>query len=166
MELVRVTSDAGWQRIERLLCQAVARCEQRGVPLWHYEQVTRASLLQAYPGAQPYVFRHDGCDVGCVFLQVGEDDFWHDHADMSDAVYFHKLAMGDEFASRGLGQQALSVLLNFARTQQVSWLRCDCHAGRPELRAFYQRFGFAFAGIHPIEEFEVAKYQMAVMPAE
>ena len=51
--------------------------------------------------------------------------------------------------------------VDYAKRQGKSWLRLDCHGGRPTLRKVYESFGFSLVERGRVGEFEdVARYEL------
>lgn len=159
MELVHVDNEQGWLFAEAFLNETVERCNQRDIPLWTHEQVCMDALKKSYPADSLYLFRYQGNFVGCVFIVSGADEIWSD-IDGSDSLFFHKLAIGDKYLSQGLGHQALEGIVQMAKNCGLSWLRCDCRAQRPRLRAFYERFGFCYVDTKELSGLALSRYQL------
>ncbi len=162
MDLIQAKTAKDWQLCTRFLQQAVHRCIQRGLPLWTYEQVSLDALKKAYGTEQLFLLRDNQQYVGSVFIHEGADEFWPEYPDDS-SVYFHKFVIGEEFVAHGLGHKALSAVKLHAQQRNARWLRCDCHAGRPRLRAFYESFGFQFVDEVVVHGFDAARYQIDLM---
>ncbi|WP_421242971.1 GNAT family N-acetyltransferase [Aeromonas enteropelogenes] len=161
MELVKASLEQHWEIASEFLKQTVERCSKNGFPLWNHEQVIVSALKRAYSLESLYLLRHESQFVGCVFISADRDAFWED-MDTHGSLFFHKLAIGDDYHSKGLGLLALAQILLFAQSLGCMWLRCDCHGARERLRAFYEQFGFEFVDRQEMFGFDVARYQMPV----
>lgn len=135
MELVRASLERHWDIASEFLKQTVERCNKNGVPLWTHEQVIVSTLKRTFSFESLYLLKNEGNLVGCVFISSGSDAFWED-IDTDGSLFFHKLAVGDDYHSKGLGLLALAQILLFAQNSGCMWPRCDCHGARGRLRAF------------------------------
>lgn len=161
MELVQATTEEHWNIASTFLLETVERCNRNNTPLWTHEQVTTESLKQSYDFEDLYLLQANNVHVGSVFISFGSDAFWPDE-DTRNSTFFHKLAIGDKYHSRGLGHQALKAIQDLATAKKSEWLRCDCHGDRPRLRAFYERYGFELVDRKERFNFDVARYQISL----
>ncbi len=143
------------------LSQAVERCNRNNTPLWTHEQVKISSLKHSYSPESLYLLKHEHIFVGTVFISFDHDSFWPD-IDTKGSLFFHKLAIGDLYHSKGLGLLALTEIVKFAKYFGFNWVRCDCHGSRERLRAFYEYFGFELVDRQEMFSFDVARYEMQV----
>lgn len=64
------------------------------------------------------------------------------------------------------GQGVSTALLEWAAGQARSlgrrWLRLDCDADRPKVRAVYERFGFRLHSYRQVGSYYVARYELPV----
>jgi GNAT superfamily N-acetyltransferase len=94
-------------------------------------------------GDEMYVARHEGRPVAKLSLQWS-DDLWHDLP--AEAGYVHGLATHRDFAGLGVGL----ALLRWAEDAVVAagklYVRLDCNADNPPLRAYYERAGYVHRG--------------------
>lgn len=90
-----------------------------------------------------YLARRDDVPAGKLSLQW-QDALWQDA--LGKAGYVHGLATHRNFAGQGVGL----ALLGWAERKVVAaggqYLRLDCDAENPQLRAYYERAGFAHRG--------------------
>ncbi|MFB2864958.1 GNAT family N-acetyltransferase [Aeromonas sp. MdU4] len=161
MELVKASKDLHWEVASSLLTQTVERCQKNGVPLWTHEQVNISSLKSSYSFESLYLLQHQNDFVGCVFISFDHDVFWQEMSTQG-SLFFHKLAMGNDHNSKGLGTLALAKILALGKNRGCTWLRCDCHGGRLRLRNFYEQFGFEILDRQEMFGFDVARYQMPI----
>lgn len=81
------------------------------------------------------------CAVGVFRLQSRDPAFWPEISDGTSA-YLHKLAVLPERQGRGFAHELLRHAVTLTRENHLRFLRLDCVAGRPKLRAVYESFGF------------------------
>jgi GNAT superfamily N-acetyltransferase len=79
--------------------------------------------------------------VGVFRLQSRDPSFWPEIPEGTSA-YLHKLAVLPDEQRRGFAKELLLSAVALTRDKGFRFLRLDCIAGRPKLRAVYERFGF------------------------
>lgn len=127
--------------VARILTAAAAKLIEQGESLWRLADVSEAAVA-------PHIalgWYHIGFDaeraVGVFRLQLQDPAFWPEIPDGTSA-YLHKLAVLPENQGRGFAHQLLGHAVTITRDRQLRFLRLDCVAGRPKLRAVYESFGF------------------------
>lgn len=138
---VRVAQASDAPVVAALLSAAAAKLVERGEALWSAAEVGEAAVT-------PHIERglyHLGFDaesaVGVFRLQFQDPDFWPEIADGTSA-YLHKLAVLPEKQGHGVAHELLRHAVALTRENRRRFLRLDCAAGRPKLRAVYESFGF------------------------
>ena len=122
-----------------------------------------AEVLQSsYKIDESFIAYHDNKPIVCMFLPESDSYYWPEMQDGS-SLFLHKLAVLRKFKGTGVAQQMMQWASEYAQRQGKSWLRLDCHGGRPKLRQVYESFGFSLVDRGPIGEFEdVARYELRV----
>ncbi len=87
--------------------------------------------------------RLDGQPAAMLALQWA-DDLWRDLP--GAAGYVHGLATHRDFAGKGVGLALLGWAERIVAQEGKAYLRLDCNADNPTLRAYYARAGFAHRG--------------------
>jgi GNAT superfamily N-acetyltransferase len=87
--------------------------------------------------------RLDGQPAGMLALQC-DDELWRDLP--GAAGYVHGLATHRDFAGKGVGLALLDWAARVAAAEGKRYLRLDCNADNPALRAYSERAGFAHRG--------------------
>ena len=90
-----------------------------------------------------YLAESEGVAAGKITLQE-RDSLWDDKP--GAALYVHGLTVRRSFAGRELGRVLLRWAEDQARARGKAYLRLDCNADNPALRAYYERAGFAHRG--------------------
>jgi GNAT superfamily N-acetyltransferase len=78
------------------------------------------------------------------------------------SAYVHRLAVKREFAGGGVSTALLRWAAERARSLGKKYLRLDCEASRPKLRAVYERFGFRHHSDRQVEPYFVSRYEYDV----
>ena len=90
-----------------------------------------------------YLARREGVPTGKLSLQW-QDALWQDEA--GKAGYVHGLATHRDFAGQGVGRALLDWVERKVAAAGGEYLRLDCDAENPKLRAYYEGVGFTHRG--------------------
>jgi GNAT superfamily N-acetyltransferase len=112
-------------------------------------QLRRRECYLAWDGDQP---------VGTFSLQTSDRPMWGAQAD--DALYLHGLAV--RRTHRGLGRHLLAWAEQAAAAAGQSYLRLDCMAENPQLRAYYEQAGYRHRGDVEGSGLSASLYEKAV----
>jgi GNAT superfamily N-acetyltransferase len=75
----------------------------------------------------------------------------------------HRLAIRRACAGQGISTALLEWAVDRARTLGKRYLRLDCDADRPRLRAFYERFGFRLHSYRQVGSYYVSRYELQIL---
>ena len=98
-------------------------------------------------------------------FQLEDTEFWPD-VPQTESAFVHRLAVRRRFARRGISSALLSWAVERARSLCRDYLRLDCEASRPKLRAVYERFGFVHHSDRQVGPYFVSRYQYRVTGLE
>ena len=158
---ITVTPAFDWGTASEILMDVVKWLNQKGEPLWTEEQVSVEGLESSYRIEESLIAQQRNKPIGCMFLLESDPYFWPEIEDGSSLV-LHKLAVLREFKGKGIGNQMLEWASQYAKRRGKSWLRLDCHGGRPKLRKLYESCGFSLVDRKPLGEFDSARYEIHV----
>ena len=103
--------------------------------------------------------------AGVVKFQREDREFWPD-VPRSESAFLHRPAVSRRFA----GSEISSAMLNWAVERALllrrDYLRLDCEASRPKLRAVYERFGFVHHSDRQVGPYFVSRYEYRVTGLE
>ena len=102
--------------------------------------------------------------AGTFKYQREDPEIWPDAAP-GEAAYIHRVAICRRYAGSGLAAVLLHAAATRARQEGFRYLRLDCDAARPRLRAVYERCGFSYHSDHIFGSYHVARYQLALPQA-
>ena len=145
--------------VSNILIEAARWLEQTGRPLWQIEDLAEEKIFTQIKLF--FVAEVDREAVGTFKFQMEDKLFWPDQLE-EDAAYIHKLAVRRNFAGRKISQSMLSWAVDHTRTLGKSYLRLDCVAARPKLRAVYENFGFVYHSDKQVGPYLVARYQYKI----
>ena len=144
-----------------ILNEAARWLEQAGMPLWGEENLEYARIAADVNSGLFFLAEYSGNLAGTVKFQLDDAEYWPD-ACQQDAAYIHRLAIRRLYAGTGLSTALLRWTV--ARTHSLGrrYLRLDCPASRPRLRAIYERFGFRYHSDRSFGSYVAARYEYDV----
>jgi GNAT superfamily N-acetyltransferase len=147
--------------VSSVLTEAAEWLERRGEPLWAREELT-ASSIRSEVAAGIWVLALSSHDViGVARLTPEDPRYWPDAAH-GDALYLHRLAVRRSHAGGKVSRAILDWASDQAELAGRRYLRLDCRADRPRLRAVYERSGFVFHSTRSVGPHFVARYEKII----
>jgi GNAT superfamily N-acetyltransferase len=98
--------------------------------------------------------------VGMLTLQRTDPRVWPEAPE--DALYVHGLMVSRRHAGQRIGPRLLDWASDQAAAAGRTFLRLDCQARNPVLRAYYERAGFVYRGTILYKAYEGARYERPV----
>lgn len=147
--------------LTRVLQAAARELENRGEPLWPPASLEPGALRDAYPQAEMVLGTQDGQGVAGMILLTDDPLFWPD-VPPGESLFVHKLAVVPALQGAGVASRMLGFAGARAEALGKRYLRLDCAAERPRLRAFYERHGFCWVGERNADGFLAALYERDV----
>jgi GNAT superfamily N-acetyltransferase len=148
--------DAG--TVSDILLEAARWLEQGGGLMWRDDELSLARITADVEAGMFFLAECDGEPAGTVKFQLEDALFWPD-VPPAQSAFVHRLAVRRRFAGGGVS----SALLQWAalRTHSLGrrFLRLDCEASRPRLRAIYERFGFRHHSDRQVGPYFVSRYE-------
>jgi RimJ/RimL family protein N-acetyltransferase len=158
---IRQAGIADLETLSSILHEAVAWLEQEGKPMWREDEIQTERLQSDIAGGLYFVAECAGQPAGMFKFQLSDERFWPDVPN-DDSVFIHRLAV----RRRHAGGMVSSAILSWAVARGVAlgrrYVRLDCDAARPRLRAVYERFGFEYHSERQVGPYLVARYQYAL----
>lgn len=143
------------------MAQAAQWLRQRGMPMWRDDEFVPSRIKAEVEGGLFFIAEQNGLAAGVVKFQLEDQQFWPD-LPTGEAAYVHRLAVRRAFAGGGISSALLSWAVERTRALSRSYLRLDCEASRPKLRAIYEKFGFVHHSDRQVGPYFVARYQLKV----
>lgn len=148
--------------VAEILSEAALWLQESGMAMWRQDELLPSNIASDIHAALFFLAVCDGEPAGTIQYQFEDPVFWPDVA-QDDSVFVHRLAVRRRFA----GGEVSSALLHWAiaRTHALGrrYLRLDCEASRPRLRAIYERLGFRFHSERLVGPYFVARYEYDVL---
>jgi GNAT superfamily N-acetyltransferase len=154
------TQDA--EVVSGILQEAAHWLEQIGKPLWQNNELVPARIATDVAAGLFFLAECSGEAAGTVKFQLEDLEFWPDFP-QPDAAYIHRLAVRRRFAGGDVSTALMRWAVDWTRSLGRRYLRLDCDAARPKLRAVYERFGFQHHSDRQVGPYFVARYELAVV---
>jgi GNAT superfamily N-acetyltransferase len=144
--------------VAEILGEAARWLAQTGKPMWRADELKPEPIAADVANGLFYLAEISGQPAGTVKFQLEDSLFWPD-LPQHDAAYVHRLAVRRIYASQGVSTALLQWAVDRARTLGKRWLRLDCEASRPRLRAVYEHFGFRHHSDRQVGPYFVSRYE-------
>jgi GNAT superfamily N-acetyltransferase len=147
--------------VTSILLEAARWLQQGGMPMWRDGEILPERIARDIGQGLFFVAEKDGEPAGTIKFQLVDPVFWPDVPE-HESAFVHRLAVRRQFA----GGVASSALLSWSLQRTASlgrrYLRLDCDASRPRLRAVYERFGFQHHSDRQVGPYFVARYEFRI----
>ena len=163
--MIRQARDEDAPAIVALLSEAEAWLRDQGSPMWRDNELILDRVSADIGAGLVFVADCDGTVAATMRFQLEDPEFWPDLA-QGDSAFVHRLAVRRAFAGRGLSTALLAWAVKRARELGKSYLRLDCEASRPKLRAVYERFGFQHHSDRQVGPYYVSRYEYPLLADE
>jgi GNAT superfamily N-acetyltransferase len=158
---VRSAQPSEAAEVAAILREAAVWLEQRGMPLWQPSAFEPDRLAPDIASGHYMLAWWHGSPVGVFKYQREDPEIWPD-AVPAEAAYIHRVAICRRYAGSGLAAVLLHAAAARAQQERCRYLRLDCDATRPRLRAVYERCGFSYHSDHALGAYHLARYQLAL----
>jgi GNAT superfamily N-acetyltransferase len=162
---IRQATPQDAEEVADILREAARWLEQAGMPLWREGELDPACLVSDLNAGLFFLAEYSGDSAGTVKFQLADPVFWPDGLP-HEAAYIHRLAVRRRFAGTGLSTALLRWAAERTHTLGRRYLRLDCVASRPRLRAIYERFGFRHHSDRQVGSYHVSRYEYEVTKLE
>jgi GNAT superfamily N-acetyltransferase len=142
-----------------LLDEATVWVGERGYEQWPLP-FPRDELEAAVERGEVYVAEVDGEVVATVTVLWSDPMYWGERP--PDAAYVHKLAVRRACAGRRIGSAIVEWADATAAAAGRMFLRLDCLAGNPGIRAYYEQLGFEHRGDLVVNNRNMSIYERPV----
>jgi GNAT superfamily N-acetyltransferase len=145
-----------------ILNEAAEWLIQRGMGMWRDDELNPQRIARDVADGLFYLAWKDE-PVGTVKFQLSDAEFWPDLPG-DDAAYIHRLAVRRAAAGRGVSTALMTWAVERTAANRRRFVRLDCEAARPRLRAVYERFGFRHHSDRQVGPYFVSRYELDVEP--
>lgn len=155
---------ADLQTVSAILQEAASWLDGRGMPLWRADELAAPNIAQEVSDGLFFIAECEGQSAGTMKFQLEDPLFWSD-VPQRESAFVHRLAIRRRFAGGAVSSALLEWAVQRARSFDRKFLRLDCDAARPKLRAIYERFGFQYHSDRRVGPYLVARYEYPISPA-
>jgi GNAT superfamily N-acetyltransferase len=142
-----------------ILREAARWVEASGRVMWRDSELVPARLAADVEAGLIYLAECGGEAAGTVKFQLDDAFFWPD-VPAGESAFLHRLAVRRRWAGTGVSRALLDWAVARAGSLGKRWLRLDCEASRPRLRAFYESIGFKHHSDREVGPYFVSRYEM------
>jgi len=152
------------EKVSAILREAARWLEQSGMVMWRDNELSPARIAADVDVGLFFIAECEGEAAGVIKFQLEDLLFWPD-VPQHQSAFVHRLAVRRQFAGGGISSALLQWAIGRARSLGRYYLRLDCEASRPRLRAVYERFGFRHHSNRQVGPYFVSRYEYAVTKA-
>jgi GNAT superfamily N-acetyltransferase len=147
--------------VSGILLEAAHWLEESGKAMWRDEEIVPERIAADVAAGVFFLAECDGEPAGTVKFQLEDLVVWPD-VPQDDSAFIHRLAVRRKFAGGAVSPVILRWAVERTRSLGRRYLRLDCEASRPRLRAVYERFGFMHHSDRQVGPYFDARYQSDV----
>jgi 2-phosphosulfolactate phosphatase len=147
--------------IAELLQEAALWLRDQGRPLWNPGDFTEQAIFKELPA---WHLARIGPEIVSVLKLENDDPFFWPDVPKNESLFLHKLVVRRAQAGTGLSSAMIAFAVAECRRRNKIWLRLDCDATRPKLRAIYESAGFKFHSERRIGSYVAARYEFRIPP--
>jgi GNAT superfamily N-acetyltransferase len=162
--VIRQATPQDAEVVSGILSEAARWLEQAGMPLWREQELEPARIAPDINVGLFFLAENFGEPAGTVKFQLDDPIFWPE-ARPYEAAYIHRLAVRRRHAGTGLSTAILRWAVERTHALGRPYLRLDCAASRPRLRAIYELFGFRYHSDREVGPYLVSRYEYDVAKA-
>jgi GNAT superfamily N-acetyltransferase len=158
---IRQAAPQDAKTVTDILGEATRWLESSGKVMWWDDELLPSRLAVDVEAGLFHVAVCNGEIAGVIKFQLEDLLFWPD-IDQSESAFIHRLAVRRRFAGGLVSSALLQWAVDRTRRLDRRYLRLDCEASRPRLRALYERFGFTHHSDKRVEPYFVSRYEYDV----
>ena len=158
---IRQAATSDLENISAILQEAAQWLEERGMPLWRESELSPNRIAREVSAGSFILGEVDGIAAAAMMFLLSDPDFWPE-VPPEESAFLHRLAVRRSYAGGRLSSAMLDWAVEQTRTLGRRYVRLDCVADRPKLRAIYERYGFQYHSDWRIGPYLVARYEYAV----
>jgi GNAT superfamily N-acetyltransferase len=158
---VRQAVPADVDTVSAILVEAATWLEGRNMRMWRANELLPERISKDVDEGLFFLAEHTGESAGTIKFQLSDMEFWPDVPE-NESAFIHRLAVRRRFAGGTVSSALLSWALERTASLGRRYLRLDCEASRPQLRAVYERFGFQHHSDRQVGPYFVSRYEFAL----
>jgi GNAT superfamily N-acetyltransferase len=149
------------EKVAGVLSEAATWLDQRGMSMWRADELLPTHAAGDVDAGLFFIAESEGVAAGVIKFQLTDSLFWPD-VSQAESAFVHRLAVRRQFAGGGTSSALLRWAVERARSLGREYLRLDCEASRPRLRAVYERFGFVHHSDRQVGPYFVSRYEYRI----
>ena len=142
-----------------VLMEAARWLDARGMHMWRDSELEPSATAQSVVDGLFWIAEVEGQSAGVIRFELSDPIFWPDVPD-GESAFIHRLAVRRSFAGGATSRVLMAWAAERTRNLGRGWLRLDCEADRPRLRATYERFGFTHHSDRQVGPYFVSRYEL------
>ena len=158
---IRPATPHDLETVSGILLEAARWLTDSGKPMWREEELEPARIAADVTAGIFFLAECEGEPAGTVKFQLEDPVIWFD-VPHEDSAFLHRLAVRRRFAGGRVSSALLQWAVERTRSLNRRYLRLDCAATRPRLRAIYEGFGFTHHSNKQIGPYYDARYEYDV----
>lgn len=159
--IIRQATRHDAEKVADVLREAAQWLEQNGMPMWRDDELVPLRIAADVDAGMFFIAECNGEMAGVVKFQLEDGQFWPD-LPAGESAFVHRLAIRRRFAGGEISSALLNWAVERARSLGRDYLRLDCEASRPKLRAVYERFGFVHHSNKQVGPYFVSRYEYRI----
>jgi GNAT superfamily N-acetyltransferase len=150
------------ESVSSILLEAADWLRERKMPMWRSDELTPERIASDVAEGHFFLARCGDEPAGTIKFQLQDTLFWPE-TPVDEAAFVHRLAVRRAFAGGELSGLLLHWAAKRARSTGRRFLRLDCEASRPRLRAVYERWGFRHHSDRQVGPYFVSRYELPLI---
>jgi GNAT superfamily N-acetyltransferase len=161
---VRQATSTDTKTVSDILLEAAAWLRQRNMSMWRDNELIPEVIAADVANGLFFVGKYNGELAGVIKFQLEDKKIWPDVPD-GESAFVHRLAVRRRFAGGEVSHRLLCWAVDRAHNLKRHFVRLDCEASRPKLRAIYKRFGFQHHSDLSVPPYFVSRYEYKIPSA-
>lgn len=123
--------------------------KEQGINQWQHGAPGRDDVENDLKLGTSYVYEVDGVITATAMLNNYDEDYEKYNEIWTPAnkyLVVHRVATLEKYRSQGIGKKFMSAIIDYARSQNVDFVRIDTHFDNKIMRKFLSNFGFKELG--------------------
>jgi GNAT superfamily N-acetyltransferase len=145
--------------VSDILLEAASWLQRAGMAMWRDDEIVPERIAADVSSGSFVIVESAGTAVATLKFQCSDTDFWPD-VPPDESAFVHRIAVRRRFSGGGVSAALLEWAAERAHALGLCYLRLDCEASRPRLRAVYERFGFRHHSDRQVGPYFVSRYEL------
>jgi GNAT superfamily N-acetyltransferase len=158
MTTIRKAAEHDTRQVAEILSEAARWLDQSGMSMWRADELLPSNVSTDVAAGLFFIAESEGTAAGVIKFQLQDELFWPD-VPQSESAFVHRLAIKRQFAGGNISRALLNWAVEKTRSLGREYLRLDCEASRPKLRAVYEKFGFVHHSDRQVGPYYVSRFE-------